>query len=102
MPTELAALRERIDGLDEKLVALLVERFACMRQAARIKPDRNAVYDGQRIAAVISHVRQQAEAGGADAAVVAAITDIYRNIIARSIAYEFACYDRERESGRPE
>lgn len=96
-PTDLAALRRRIDRLDEELVALLVARFACMRQAARIKPDRDAVYDGERITGVLAYVRRRAEAVGADEAVVAALIDIYRNIIAHSIAYEFACYDRKRE-----
>ncbi len=93
-PADLAALRQRIDSLDTELVALLVARFACMQQAARIKPDREAVYDGARIARVLANVRRQAVAAGADEAVVAALLDIYRNIIARSIAYEFACYDR--------
>ncbi len=97
-PADLAALRQRIDGLDKELVALLVARFACMQQAARIKPNRDAVYDGGRIARVLAHVRRQAETVGADEAVIAALVDIYRNIIARSIAYEFACYDRAHES----
>ena len=98
LPTDLPALRRRIDDLDDELVALLVARFACMRQAARIKPDRKAVYDGDRITRVLAHVRRRAAALGAEAEVTAALIDIYRNIIARSIAYEFACYDRERES----
>ncbi len=97
-PKDLPALRRRIDELDDELVTLLVARFACMRQAARIKQDRDAVYDGDRITRVLAHVRRRAEALGAEADVTTALVDIYRNIIARSIAYEFACYDRERES----
>src|SRR6185369_13502845 len=35
----LAELRQRIDGLDERIVALLAERAACVRDATRFKRD---------------------------------------------------------------
>ena len=41
--TSMAQVRAGVDEIDRQLVALLDLRFAHMRAAARIKPDRGAV-----------------------------------------------------------
>ena len=97
---DMAALRRRIDALDEEIAARLVRRFACMKEAAHIKTSRETVYDAPRKREVLAHVAAVARAAGAEEEVVRALVDIYRNIIARSIAYEFACFDR-RGDGDP-
>jgi chorismate mutase len=53
------ALRERIDALDERLVALLNERAACALEIGEIKRTVGmAIYQPGREKAVLEHVRQ--------------------------------------------
>jgi isochorismate pyruvate lyase len=86
-------VRAGVDAIDRQLVALLAERFAHMRAAARIKPDRSAVRDEARKAQVIANARASAEALGAPGDVVAALWDA---LVEASIAYEMAEFDRTR------
>ncbi|MEO5881737.1 MAG: chorismate mutase [Caldimonas sp.] len=53
----LGALRERIDGLDARIVALLAERALCVRDATRFKGDAFQVASPERQAAVFARVR---------------------------------------------
>jgi len=46
-------VREGVDALDRELVRLLVMRQGYMHAAARIKPNREAVYDAARIEDVV-------------------------------------------------
>ena len=59
--SSMAQVRAGVDALDRQLVALLAERFAHMRAAARIKPDRSAVRDEARKAQVIANACAEAE-----------------------------------------
>lgn len=91
--TTMAEVRAGVDELDRQLVALLDQRFAHMRAAARIKPDRSAVRDEARKAQVIENVRVEAERLGAPAAVIA---ELWEQLVEVSIAYEMTEFDRLR------
>ena len=61
----LDALREEIDKIDEVIVRLLDSRARCAYAIGRLKHQMGkAVYEPQREAAVIAHVRQVNEALG--------------------------------------
>ncbi|MEJ7926670.1 chorismate mutase [Sphingobium sp. AN641] len=84
-------VRAGVDMIDRQLVALLAERFAHMRAAARIKADRDAVRDEGRKAEVIANARIEAERQGLPGDMVAALWD---QLVEASIAYEMAEFDR--------
>lgn len=86
-------VRAGVDATDRELMALLDRRFGYMRAAARIKPDRGAVRDEGRKAAVIASARADAEARGLPGE---AIADIWDRLVETSIAYEFDEWDRVR------
>ncbi|MBB3925214.1 isochorismate pyruvate lyase [Sphingobium jiangsuense] len=86
-------VRAGVDGIDRRLVALLAERFAHMRAAARIKPERGHVRDEARKAQVIANARAEAERLGAPAEVIAAL---WEQLVEASIGYEMAEFDRLR------
>ncbi|MDT7535003.1 chorismate mutase [Sphingobium sp. SA2] len=91
--TSMAQVRAGVDALDRQLVALLAERFAHMRAAARIKPDRSAVRDEARKAQVIANACAEAERLGAPADIIA---ELWEQLVEASIAYEMATFDRTR------
>ncbi|MDO7836158.1 chorismate mutase [Sphingobium sp. HBC34] len=91
--TTMDEVRGGVDALDRQLVALLGQRFAHMRAAARIKPDRSAVRDEARKRQVIDQARNEAERTGAPADIIA---DLWEQLVEASIAYELAEYDRTR------
>jgi isochorismate pyruvate lyase len=62
----LGQLRQRIDSLDEQIVALLAERALCVRDATRFKRDAFQVAAPERQAAVFSRVRELATRHEAD------------------------------------
>ena len=63
----MAEVREGVDALDRELVRLLVTRQGYMHAAARIKPNREAVYDAPRIEDVVSKVLAEAKVQGLSA-----------------------------------
>lgn len=87
----MAEVREGVDATDRELVALLDRRFGYMRAAARIKPNRDAVRDEERKAAVIRAAMTDAEALGIPKDVVG---DIWERLVEGSIAYEFLEWDK--------
>lgn len=91
--TTMAQVRAGVDDIDRKLVALLADRFAHMRAAARIKPERAAVRDEMRKAQVIENARAEAERAGAPSAIIA---DLWDQLVEASIAYEMTEFDRTR------
>ncbi|WP_298395850.1 chorismate mutase [Sphingobium sp.] len=91
--TSMMQVRAGVDELDRQIVALLGQRFAHMRAAARIKPDRSAVRDEARKTQVIDQARVEAERIGAPGDVIA---DLWEQLVEASIAYEMAEYDRTR------
>ena len=61
----LDALREEIDKIDEVIVRLLDSRARCAYQVGRLKHELGRpIYEPQREAAVIAHVRKVNEALG--------------------------------------
>ena len=89
--TSMAQVRAGVDDIDRQLVALLGQRFAHMRAAARIKPDRNAVRDEARKAQVIDNVRAEAARLGVPPEILA---DLWDQLVEASISYEMREFDR--------
>ena len=86
----MSEVRAGVDALDRELVALLARRFAFMRAAARIKPERGMVRDEVRKAAVIAAARLEAERIGAPSERIAAL---WEALVESSIAYELEQWD---------
>lgn len=84
-------VRAGVDALDQQIVALLADRFAYMRAAARIKPERGHVRDEGRKAQVIANACAEAERLGIPADAISAIWDM---LVEASITYEMAEFDR--------
>ena len=91
--TTMVDVREGVDALDRELVRLLVVRQAYMKAAARIKPNREAVYDEERIEDVVSKVLIEAKTLGLSADIA---EPVWRKLIERCIAHEFDVWDRTR------
>lgn len=91
--TSMNEVRAGVDRIDRELVALLAERFAHMRAAARIKPDRAMVRDEARKRQVIVQACAEAERLGAPADIIA---DLWDQLVEASITYEMASFDRTR------
>jgi isochorismate pyruvate lyase len=81
----LAEVRQNIDALDRKIVALLAERGRYVKDAARFKRNAFQVSAPQRQQEVIDKVRALAEEQGAYPEVIEAA---YRALIAGFIARE--------------
>lgn len=88
-------VRAGVDALDAELIALLGRRFAYMRAAARIKPNRGAVRDEPRKAEVIAKVVALAETEGVPADLV---QRLWEQLVEGSIAYELDEWDSARSS----
>lgn len=91
--TTMAEVRAGVDALDMRIVALLADRFAYMRAAARIKPDRSHVRDEARKAQVIAQAVAEAARLGIPAEAVAAM---WETLVEASIGYEMAAFERIR------
>ncbi len=89
----MAEVRAGVDALDARIVALLADRFAYMRAAARIKPDRSHVRDEARKAQVIAQAAAEAARTGIPPDAVAAM---WETLVEASIAYEMAEFARLR------
>ncbi|MDP9086993.1 MAG: chorismate mutase [Pseudomonadota bacterium] len=90
--TTMSQVRAGVDDLDRRIVALIARRFGYMDAAARIKPDRGAVRDEQRKAAVKANIDVEAERLTVDRALMARI---YEDLIETSIAHEFVRFDEK-------
>jgi isochorismate pyruvate lyase len=90
----MAEVRAGVDALDRELVRLLVTRQGYMHAAARIKPNRDAVYDAERIEDVVAKVLNEARAQGLSADIA---EPVWRKLIERCIAHEFERWDATRE-----
>lgn len=87
-------VREGVDAVDRELVRLLVIRQGYMHAAARIKPNRDAVYDAPRIEDIVAKVLAEAEKQGLSADIA---EPVWRKLIERCIAHEFDVYDATRD-----
>ena len=89
----MAEVREGVDKIDRELVHLLVTRQGYMHAAARIKPNRAAVYDAERIEDVVSKVLAESKAQGLSGDIA---EPVWRKLIERCIAHEFGVWDETR------
>ena len=85
--TNMAQVRAGVDAIDRALVDLLVQRFAYMDAAARIKPTRDAVRDEARKAQVIANVDA---ATGLPKGLAA---QLWETLVEASIAHELVEWD---------
>jgi len=83
-------VRAGVDATDRAIGALLGIRFAYMRAAARIKPERGHVRDEARKAAVIANAVADARSGGWPEQAAA---EMWEALVEASIAYEMAHFD---------
>lgn len=90
----MADVRYEIDRIDRMLVEILAERQSFMTAAARIKPNRDAVRDEERIEDVVSKVLKSCEKEGLSPEIA---EPVWRLLIEKCIAYEFDRFD-ERNS----
>ena len=81
----LPEIRERIDALDRRIVALLAERERWVVAAGALKSDEAAVRAPDRVEQVIAKVRELAEGEGGSPEVV---ERTYRALIAAFIDLE--------------
>jgi isochorismate pyruvate lyase len=71
-------VRENINRIDRRLVSLIAERSAYVKQAALFKKDAADVQAPKRVEAVIGKVRKLAGENGVDPGIVEAV---YRKMI---------------------
>ena len=86
-------VRKGVDALDRALVLMLAERQRYMDAAARIKPNRDAVFDQARIDDVVAKVLKAAEPAGLSPDIA---EPVWRTLIDRCIAHEFTIWDQTR------
>ena len=89
----MAEVRAGVDALDRALVTLLAERQRYMDAAARIKPNRDMVFDEARIEEVVERVKVTASKAGLSHDIA---EPVWRTLIDRCIAYEFGVWDQLR------
>ena len=91
--SSMVEVRQGVDALDRALVRLLAERQRYMDAAARIKPGRDAVHDMARSEDVVAKVLAAAAPAGLSADIA---EPVWRTLIDRCIAHEFAVWDATR------
>lgn len=89
----LGELREAIDMLDARLVALLAVRQAYIERAARLKTDRGQVRDEARVADVLAKVIAEGRRTGLSAGIA---EPVWRTLIEASITHEFEMFEKRR------
>lgn len=87
----MAEVRQHIDALDERIVALVAERSDYMTQAARIKQRADQIVDLERVEFIVARVKAQAARLGAPPEILEAT---YRAMIDASIVYEQRTFDK--------
>ena len=94
--TTMAEIREGIDDLDRRIVALLGERMRYIEAAARVKQDRDVIRDEWRKQDVIDKAAKAAKEADFPPALV---RDVYEVLVEGSIAHEFVKFDEREEQG---
>ena len=88
----MAELRQAIDTLDARLVALLATRQAYIERAARLKTGRDQVRDSERIEDVVAKVLAEGRKAGLNADIA---EPVWRTLIEASIRHEFETFDKK-------
>ena len=86
----MAELRQAIDTLDARLVALLAVRQAYIERAAQLKTGRDQVRDPERIEDVGAKVIVEGRKAGLSADIA---EPVWRTLIEASIRHEFEAFD---------
>ena len=89
----MSELREAIDTLDSRLVALLAVRQAYIERAAQLKTGRDQVRDVARIEEVVANVIAEGKRSGLSAEIA---EPVWRTLIEASIRHEFDAFDGKR------
>ena len=89
----MAELRQAIDMLDARLVALLAVRQAYIERAAQLKTGRDQVRDPERIEDVVAKVIAEGRKAGLSPDIA---EPVWRTLIEASIRHEFAAFDKEK------
>jgi isochorismate pyruvate lyase len=84
-------LRQAIDTLDARLVAMLAVRQAYIERAAQLKTGRDQVRDPARIEDVVAKVIAEGRKAGLSPDIA---ESVWRNLIEASIRHEFAAFDK--------
>ena len=84
-------LRQAIDSLDARLVALLAVRQAYIERAAQLKTGRDQVRDPERIEDVVTKVIAEGKRYGLSAQIA---EPVWRTLIEASIRHEFDAFDK--------
>ncbi len=87
-PSECANLdeiRAGMDAIDRQIVALIADRVAYVRAAAKFKASSASVAAPDRVAAVLKTRREWAEAAGLDGGVV---EGLYRELVTYCVSQE--------------
>jgi isochorismate pyruvate lyase len=87
----MAELRQAIDAVDARLVALLAVRQAYIERAAELKTGRDQVRDPERIEEVVAKVIAEGRKAGLSAEIA---EPVWRTLIEASIRHEFDAFDR--------
>ncbi|PUE09464.1 hypothetical protein B9Z51_11415 [Limnohabitans sp. T6-5] len=94
----LGDLRQKIDALDEQIVALLAQRALCVKDATRFKRDAFQVAAPARQAQVFQRIRHLCEAHAASFPGFADVVEAsYRTLVAGFIAGEKDLFDITEE-----
>ena len=88
---EMVDIRDQINILDKKLVALLAERQQLIEAAGKVKPARQTVRDEARIEEVIRLVLAEARAQNLSTEIA---EPVWRQLIESSITHEFSVFDK--------
>jgi isochorismate pyruvate lyase len=84
-------IRAGMDAIDRQIIALIVERVAYVRAAAKFKTSATAVAAPERVQAVLNTRRDWAEAAGLDGVVV---EGLYRDLVSYCISEEKKHWDK--------
>lgn len=81
----LTCVRKEIDLIDEKIVDLLVQRFAYVKKAGVLKRNRKHIHDCAREQEILQQVRKQADKQGLPGVIV---VDVFKTILHESNEFE--------------
>ena len=84
-------IRAGMDAIDREIVALIANRVAYVRAAAKFKTNSANVAAPERVAAVLKTRREWAEAAGLSGDV---IEGLYRDLVAYSVSEEHKEWER--------
>jgi isochorismate pyruvate lyase len=89
----MAELRQAIDALDVRMVALLAVRQTYIERAAQLKTGRDQVRDPARIEEVVAKVVAEGRRAGLSAEIA---EPVWRTLIEASIRHEFDTFDKRQ------